>query len=294
MMVEKLAEIARQQNINIYSISQIENGIEKTVTVNPANDCNDIYSVSKNFTATAIGILYDNGLVDLNQNIYQIFSDEYPEIDTQWKAVKVRHVLTHTVGIETGFLDIDVEDIRTYGTHDFLKTVLAHVPALEPGTRFVYSDSNYYLASRIVEKKSGHELENFLNKELFLPLEFQGAAFTKCPLGHSMGATGLFLRTIDMAKLGQLYLNGGVWNGKRIISEEWIRLATSEKVKLPPNSFYGYSFTGDLGKTWFAGGGMYGQKILISRKYNRVIAWTSHEEDGSSERLMQILLSQEN
>ena len=294
-MIEKLMNTVREQKLNVYSISQIKDGKEHTEKLVPANDCNDIYSVSKSITSTALGILSDRGIISIDKDIYSIFSEDYPEINKDWKKVTIKNVLTHTTGIEQGFLDIDTEDIREYKCNDFLKIALDHIPTIEPGIKFVYSDSNYYIISRIIEKYSGMDLEAFLTKEIFQPLQFQGAAFAKCPMGHSMGATGLFLRTIDMARFGKMCLDKGVYKGKRIVSDEWLNIATSEQVRLSPDSFYGFGFSGDPRDqhNYIICGGMYGQKIFISKKHNFVISWTCHDEDGSVETLVKILIENE-
>lgn len=106
-----LADRAKKEEINLYTIGEWLDGQWEKTVVHPANDCNDLYSVSKNFTATAVGILCDRGQLSLEQSVYSLFHQEYPHCcGEKWKTVTVAHVLEQTVGIGSGFLDIDVED----------------------------------------------------------------------------------------------------------------------------------------------------------------------------------------
>lgn len=290
-MIEKLAKAARENHLNVYWITEIADGKTTTEKIIPANDCNDIYSISKAITSTALGVLYDEGKVSLEDNIYDFFAEDYPDISEVWKKVTLHNVLTHTTGIVEPFLDIDapVKIIETEGCDDYLKIALDRVPVKTPGVQWNYSDSNYYIISRVIEKVSGRELEDFLFEHFFKPMRFQGAAFAKCPHGHSMGATGLFLSTWDLAKFGEMCLCGGKWEGKQLVSKQWLDIATSCQKELPGDGFYGFGFSGTKGKSFTISGGMYGQVLYFSRKHNRVIAWTCHDEDGSTGLLTKIM-----
>ncbi len=290
-MIEKLAKAARDNNLNVYFITEIKDGNSTTEKIVPANDCNDIYSISKAITSTALGVLYDEGKISLEDNIYGFFADDYPNISEVWKNVTLHNVLTHTTGIKEPFLDVDapVNIIDAEGCDDYLNIALEHVPENTPGEQWNYSDSNYYIISRVIEKVSGRELEDFLFERFFRPMKFQSASFAKCPHGHSMGATGLFLSTWDLAKFGQMCLDGGIWEGKRLVSKEWLDISTSCQRELPNDGFYGFGFSGSKGKTFTISGGMYGQTLFFSRKHRYVIAWTCHDENGSTGILTKFL-----
>ena len=282
-----LVDRAKKEGINLYTIGVWLDGQWEKGVVHPANDCNDLYSVSKNFTATAVGILCDRGQLSLEQSVYSLFHEEYPHCcGEKWKEVTVAHVLEQTVGIGSGFLDIDVEDIYQYDSRDFLEITLSAPFVYRPGEKMVYSDSNYYLASRIAAKAAGERLQDFLARELFLPLGFQGWAWAVCPYGHAMGATGLFIRVEDMLRFGQLYLKKGIYQGNRLLSERWVQSATQSRVLHTGTEHYGLSFwrTGDAAA--FHCGGMNGQIIYISPKANRVVAWQAHDPKGECIRLL--------
>lgn len=293
--IDKLEKIAKERHLNVYWITQIEEGTAHTVSVTPANLCNDIFSISKAFTSTALGMLWDTGKLSLDDTVYDLFSGEYPNISTVWKTVTLQHVLTHTTGITAGFLDVDTDQniAVTEGTDDYLQIVLEHVPTVTPGTQWVYSDSNYYLISRVVEKLSGIPLEVFLRERLFRPLQFQGVGFAKCPRGHAMGATGLFMSTADLAKFGKLCLDGGTWQGRSLVSQAWLELSTGHQQAIDKNRFYGFGFVGNRGQSFIGSNGMNGQRLFASRKHKTVITWTAHITDDSLQALTDILTEDE-
>lgn len=277
-MLNRFVEIAKEYNVPAYAVTVIRDGVSETARINPANDCNDIYSISKNFTATAIGMLCDRGMLSVDDTIYDILSPLYPDMPTVWKDCTVAHVLYQTTGIEHGFLDIDCEDARSFGADWLHYTLFDRAPTVKPGTLYRYSDSNFYLLSRVFAQAAGEKMMDFMQREFFVPLEFQGQAWAVCPDGHAMGGTGLFIRVPDMAKLGQLYLGGGVWEGKRILSEQWCAEATRLRTPVDERRGYGYSFWCELAHpTEFHCGGMNGQAIRIYPEKKLVIAWQAHD-----------------
>lgn len=286
-LLEQTAAFAQKEGIRLYRVAEILDGNLRSVQLCPANVCNDCYSVSKSFTATAAGILIDHGLLRLQESVAAVLEDLVPAPYREfWKTVTIADVLRQTVGIDHGFLDIDTDDIHAFGTDDFLWKVLSEPAPLPPGSRMVYSDSNYYLMSRIVSRRAGMELEPFLQREVFAPLQFQGQAWAKCPHGFSMGATGLFVRTDDMARFGQLYLQDGIWNGRRIFSEAWARLATRPHTRCDNGRTYGYGFWPQE-EDAFRCDGMFGQAVIISRRCPRVLAWTAFDAEGKIGTLLQ-------
>ena len=213
-------------NTYFISIGDKEYNIKKEVIV-PANPNCNCYSVAKAFTVTAIGMLYDKSLVTPKTLVVDILKKYIPnDMDEKWYKVTIHDVLLHKVGFGTGLLDIDCDDASTYPTNDYLEIVFNTKLKYEPGTVYQYTDAAYYLLSRVVYELTSKDLEEFLRPYLMDTMKFKELAWSKCPLGYSMGATGLYIRTEDMLKLGILYLNKGIWKGERIISEEWVLLLT--------------------------------------------------------------------
>ena len=262
--LKELRAFIRERAPQIIRVSEAyRDGDIKTLECMRVSPCQDVYSVAKTFTKTAIGLLFDRGKLRLDEKICDILSDDLPEsgMDRRWRAATVEMALTHRLGLPAGFLDIDVQPSSDF-TENFLSYLLTFPLAYEPGTQARYSDGAYYLLARIVEKKAGMSLENFLWQEMLTKLDFQELAFSHCPRGHAIGATGLYAHSADMAKLGLLYLNGGLYRGKRILSETWTGMAVDKGYAL---DWYGQ-------KCAYGKGGMFGQELLIIPKQHRVVA----------------------
>ena len=269
--LEECAAFAKERSLNVIRVSEARGGGEiLTAEIMPASPCQDVYSVAKTFTMTAIGLLYDKGLLRTDEKVCDILSDELPEsgMDERWRSSTVEMALTHRLGLPGGFLDIDVSPSWEF-TGDFLNYLFTYPLAYEPGTESRYSDGAYYLLSRIVAKKAGMAMDDFLWKEMLPRLDVRELAWSHCPKGHPIGATGLYVHSSDMVKLGLVYLNNGLYKGRRILSEEWTRLALEKEFALNR-----YGQKGTYGK-----GGMHGQELLIVPYQDRVIAIQSFSEE---------------
>lgn len=264
-MVEKF----KAEGLRVYAVSAIINGEQQDFRLIPDNNCKNMYSMSKAFTMTAIGMLYDSGLLDVGETMLDVFGDEalFSE-EPKWRDVTIDNALTHMTGITGGFLDIDEEDVEKYGTKDYLELVFRHVIDGVTGSTYHYSDAAYYLLSRIVSKKCGKSTCDFLLDKLFNPLNFREVAWSVCPLGYNIGASGLYIRCDDAVKLGQLYINRGVWNGERLLSEKWIDTALER----------GYAFTPLFEeKRGYQKTGAFGQKLYFSYDDNMALAIQSFD-----------------
>lgn len=251
--------------VNLYDFAMWteKNGVQSH-RFQPSNRCNNSYSVAKTFTMTAIGLLYDEGKLRVTDSLGQIFNNP------DWNDVTIDHALTHRIGYGQGHLDIDVEDISEYPTDDFLKLALSYPRPYAPGEHYQYTDASFYLLSRVVDHISGEKLDSFLWKRVLKHMNIQELAWSRCPNEYPMGATGLYISSHDMVKLGAMYLSRGMWNGKRLLTEEWCRLAEARGYEL-------HSANADItGK-----GGMYGQFLGYSRTKNAAFAWHAFD-DGKS------------
>lgn len=266
--LDAFASELKRQGFHTYRIAEWKDGKLYSKDLLPASACLNSYSVAKAFTVTAAGLLYDRGLLSTNEKITDIFREEFPQkYDTKWERMTVDHIMRHRGGFPAGYLDIDAQAIPSYGTEDFLQYLFRTELVAEPGEKWIYSDAAFYLLSRIITKKTGRLLDELMWREVFSPLEFQEMAWSKCPLGYPMGATGLYIRTRDMAKLGVLYLQSGTYGGKRIVSERWTRLVLDRGYEFCP-----IGENGAYGK-----GGMCGQMLLVLPGENRVCAWHSFD-----------------
>lgn len=269
-LLDRLVEKARCGGGTYYKITLVEKGVADTAVITPANGAQNSYSVAKVFTVTAIGMLVDKNLIKTDEMVCDILRDKLPtDIAPGWETMTVHHLLKHSAGFPGGYLDIDAENQVPIAGKDYLGHLFRAKPVYAPGTENRYSDAAYYLLSRIFTAKSGEKMDDYLLKHLFFPLGFREMAWSKCPMGYPMGATGLYVYTEDLAKLGVLYLNGGVYQGKRLLSKEWVATVLDE----------GYEFTRTAGGG-YGKGGMYGQMLIFYPHRNRVVAYHSFGGEG--------------
>lgn len=255
----------------IIRISEIKgDGDVESFIFKETNYCENVYSCAKTFTAVAIGLLYDKGLLDVSEKVCDVLKEEIPKngMDERWYSTTIDMALRHSIGLPGGFLDIDVHPISEF-TNDFLTYMLTYPLEFTPGERYVYTDAAFYLLARIAEKRSGLPLDIFMWPEFFSKLGFQEVAWSRCPMGHAMGGTGLYINTADMVKLPAVYLHGGMWKGKRVLSEKWVSLSIEKG--------YGISVNSDL--HFFHKGGMYGQDLVGFMDQDRAIAIQSFGGD---------------
>ena len=262
-MFEKLVELAEKDG-RVYAVCEVCDGVSRTKQIRPASRSQNTYSVAKLFAVTAVMILQDRGVLDVDDPVFPIFEEKFPEnFDPKWRDVKISDVMKHRVGFERGFLDIDAENPNDWASQDYLRLVLERPLKYKPGEKSVYSDAAFYLVSRIVSEKTGERLDDFLIREVLAPAKFAECAFAKCPQGFPMGATGMYISTEDMAKLGVIYVQRGVYGGKRILSEAAVDEVLKRGFELHPVGDSGFAF----GK-----GGMRGQFLYINTKTKRVVA----------------------
>ena len=273
--IQNLSDTIREAGLNKYDLAVMSDEGIQYARLQPGNRCSNSYSVAKAFTMTAVGMLWDEGKLDLEDSIADIMGFREPA----WRQVTVHHALTHRIGYGKGLLDIDVDDVRSYGTQDYLSYALHQALPFAPGERRVYTDAAYYILSRLVTRLTGRGLDDFLIERLFAPMEFAEMAWSRCPMGYCMGATGLYISAEDMVKLGWLYANDGVYSGTRLISGNWVRLALDRAYEFAP-----------LGDTGLVGkGGMYGQMLLFDREKRMAAAWHGFDETGDQWPLIRMI-----
>ena len=232
-----------------------------------------LYSLSKSFTSTAVGIAAAEGRLRVDDPVLPFFPDEAPAAPAaHLKAMRVADLLRMATGHQT-------EPPRATG-ESWVKQFLAHPVPFKPGTHFLYSTAATYMQSAIVQKASGEKLLDYLALRLFGPLGIEGATWEESPEGISTGGYGLSIRTEDIATFGQLLLQRGTWEGQQLVPAEWIDAATSRQVANGSNPAsdwdqgYGYQF-------WrcrhgaYRGDGAFGQFCLVLPEQDAVVAITS-------------------
>ncbi len=282
--IEKLKTYIKENDLNVFDIAGMDkNGLiyEK---IRPANSANNSYSVSKSFTGTAFGVAFDKGLLTPETLVLQFFTDKLPKTyDKKWESVQIKHLLTHTFGSDHGYLFED--QITNEDCDDWTKYVFTQPLNLNVGERLVYSNVGCYLTARIIEKVSGTPFDRFVREEIFDKLGFRYYGFITDHNGNALGASGMVLRTIDCAKFGYMYANSGVFDGKRVLSEEWVKLASTTAIIENGDREYTVAcFWREPKHYTYYADGAYGQFIFIEPKKGYSIAVHAYIETPAPAR----------
>ena len=224
------------------------------------------HSMCKSITGMAIGLLVEEGKLSLDENIYDIFQKKLNTFNKIFRPkVTVENLLTMTSGItfnESGIVS----------GNDWLTSYLNSSITGTPGKNFQYNSLNTYVLSAIVTERTGQSLTEYLEPRLFAPLGITRYFWETCPKGITKGGWGLFLCTEDMAKLGQLYLQKGKWNGQQIIPEFWVEVSTAKHKESIEGTFgYGYQLWMEARPGSFEFNGMLGQNVIVYPDMNMVV-----------------------
>lgn len=266
-----------EKNIKLHTFTLVRN--EKIVSeINAYPFSNDyrhiVNSVTKTFTSVAVGIAYDRKLIHLDDKVHTYFNNpNYKKNGLE--NLTIRHLLTMTLGQEGP----DMWQVMNEEDDWCERTFDKHVTR-EPGSRYYYDSMASHLLSAIVTKVTG-KTENELLKECFFdPCGIKEYYWIEDPAGYSIGGFGLFISGKELVKLGQLYLNNGVLNGHRVLSEEWCKLATAKQMETAPaypshktESVQGYGF-----QMWhcthnaYRASGLFGQMCVVIPDKNVVFS----------------------
>jgi hypothetical protein len=240
-----------------------------------------LFSLSKSFTSTAIGLAEAEGILSLDDLVVSYFPEDLPEeVSANLSAMQIRHLLMMGTGHAQDTMDL------LWGQEDgnWAKAFLQAPVEFTPGTHFIYNTGATYMLSAILQKVTGEKLLDYLRPRLLDPLGIANATWQTCPRGVNTGGFGLNITTEDIAKFGQLYLQRGSWNGSQLLSASWIEEATSKQISNGDGGDndwaqgYGYQF-------WlcrngaYRGDGAFGQYCVVLPAEDAVIAITSGVND---------------
>jgi CubicO group peptidase (beta-lactamase class C family) len=246
-----------------------------------AEEPHSLYSLSKSFTSTAVGMAIAEGRLSISDPVLKFFPAEAPAAPGKnLKAMRVRDLLR----MATGQRD---EDLRTFpfgSRADLVRAFLETPVPDKPGTHFVYNTAATYMLSAIVQKVTGQTVLEYLGPRLFEPLGIAHPTWDASAQGISFGGFGLALRTEDIAKFGQLYLQKGQWQGRQLVPASWVQAATSLQIAngSDPDSDWDQGYCYQFWRCrhgFFRGDGAFGQYCVVMPELDAVVAITSATKD---------------
>jgi len=248
-----------------------------------------LYSLSKSFTATAVGFAVAEQKLSVEDKVISFFPEATPSsITPNLDGLRVKHLLSMSVGQQPDPTN------KVNRTENWARTFLSIPIVHEPGSQFLYNSAATYMLSAIVQKVTGQKVIDYLKPRLFAPLGIEGEDWEVDGQGINTGGWGLRLKTEDLARFGQLFLNQGTWNGKQVIPASWVKEASTLKILQDPGASpakkdssdwlqgYGYQMWRSRHHS-FRGDGAFGQYILVLPELDAVIAITSETADMQKE-----------
>ena len=245
-----------------------------------------VYSVTKSFTSAAVGIAIHEGMFGLHDKIAEYFPEYAPENrdDRIWR-ITVRDLLTMNTGHTC---DAMLRPEEGMDDDDPIRYFFSIPLEKEPGTYYQYNGGATYMLSALIQKLTGAPLYDYVNSRIFKPLGIENPHWDTCPQGRTIGCSALFLKTSEMAKLGLLYLNKGVWEGKQLVPAEWV--AESGKYQVDNTTFhdgpagpdyscgYGYQFWRcNPAVNAYRADGYMGQFVIVFDDLDAIVVTSSWE-----------------
>lgn len=283
--IQALVDEAEARAFGLHSLMIVRHGkvvAEGWWAPYTAEDPHMLFSLSKSFTSTAIGMLQAEGRVNIHDKLHTYFPDEVPaDASENQKNLRLRDLLMMSTGQHKE--DVDAIQIMApdgSATRQFLAAPVKQ----KPGTLFYYNTPATFMLSATLQKVTGQTLRDYLVPRLFEPLGIPTPEWDATPQGFSFGGSGLHLRTEDIAKFGQLLLQRGEWNGRRLVPAEWVDLATSRQVSNGSNpesdwdQGYGFQFWRCI-PGFYRADGAFGQYVIVIPEHDTVIAINSGTRD---------------
>ena len=278
-----MLEYVHQRNLNLHSLLIVRHGyvvLDAYFYPYSRDSLHDVASVTKSVTTSLVGIALEKGFIkSVKQPVLELFPDRIiGNLDEEKKRITIEHLLSMTSGLECGYEPGEKTLYAMLKSDDWVQFVLDLPMAAAPGTRFAYCSPTMHLLSVILKRTTGTSALEFAHKYLFGPLGIRNVDWPSDPQGINHGWGDLRLHPHDMAKIGFLFLNNGTWDGRHILSPDWIRKATRKHIDVPDSdSDYGYGWW--VNSTEFPGlyeaVGRGGQSISIWPDKDVVVVFTA-------------------
>ncbi|MCE1254459.1 MAG: beta-lactamase family protein [Anaerolineae bacterium] len=251
-----------------------------------------MFSVSKSFTSTAVGLAVAEGLLSIDERVLSFFPDERPaEVNDFLNNMTVRHLLTMTTGHDVDTWPYQIK--RPDG--NWVKAFLNVTPVHPPGTFFLYNTGASHILAAIVQKLSGLKLVDYLQPRLFEPLGINKATWQESPLGIAAGGYGISITSEDLARFGLLYLQNGRWGERQILPADWVEAAVSAQVagsnpgaQSDYTQGYGYQFWRCRHEAYQASG-VFGQCCIVMPQQDAVLVFTAGIDLLESQQLLDLV-----
>jgi CubicO group peptidase (beta-lactamase class C family) len=281
----KMLDDIKQQNLNLHSFLVIHNGyiVSETYFQSYRQDQkHELYSCTKSFISTLVGIAVDKGYIE---GVSRLVKDFFPgrsfeNQDARKEAMTLENLLTMTSGLS--WEEGDLVYRQMYQSSDWVKFVMDKPMSGQPGSQFNYCSGCSHVLSAIVQQKTGKNTRDFAQQVLFEPLGISSLNWDTDSKGIPIGGWGLQITPRDMAKLGYLYLHDGNWDGRQIISAVWVKTATQKHTGTDGELGYGYQWWTYPSLGAYTALGRYGQTIFVVPDLNLVVVTTAaldgHEE----------------
>ncbi|HZG66924.1 MAG TPA: serine hydrolase [Herpetosiphonaceae bacterium] len=277
-------DAAEEQNVELHSLMLLRN--EHVVAEGwwapyRPDSPHMLFSLSKSFTSTALGLAVAEGRLKLDDPVLSFFPDDAPaEVSENLAAMRVRHLLS----MSTGHVEDTINVLARREEVNWVRAFLSRPVEHEPGTHFLYNSGATYILSAILQHLTGITLLDYLRPRLLDPLGIEEATWESSPQGINTGGWGLSIKTEGIARFGQLYLQQGMWQGRQIVPQTWVAEATACQVSNGSNpdsdweQGYGYQF-------WrcrhgaYRGDGAFGQFCVVMPEQDVVLAITGGQGD---------------
>lgn len=284
--VETFVRKCKERSINVRGLQVVKGG-KALVRFAPEPYELDVpcylYSLSKSFTSIACGMCIEDGTLSVDTKMCELFADKMPpELTDELRAMTLGDLLS----MQNGHGDCALVQMRT--AEDSIKTFFEQPTPYKPGTVFVYDSGSTCVCAAAAERATGKKLVDFLDERLFSKLDIEKPRWDTCVDGQTFGGTGLYLSNDSIVKFGTMLINNGVYNGQRIIGEDYIKLATSKHASTADNGStdwtagYGYQFWLN-GKDGYRGDGAFGQFCYVFPKSDMIVALTGESSNSALE-----------
>lgn len=284
-VIELLDSLTSIPQTELHSLTVLRHGnVVAQAAIKPfsTEDQHELFSVSKTFTAAAVGLAIADNLLRLDDRLGAILPEALPDSVSPWLAdVTVRDLLTMTSGLKV--------DWGMRGREDkWAEIMMAEPMAHEPGKQFAYDSMSTYLLSALVQKVVGKNILEYLTERVFNPLGMEDYTWDLSPEGVVTGGWGLWMRPDDLAKFGQLLLDKGKWEGKQILPAEWVNEMMTKRVDVPGTSNYCFQMWTCPHEDAVRADGAWGQYIIVMPKEDMVAVVTQCQQ-GVSDRIQALV-----